>query len=97
MAVSKSFYAIVAGVGAGTGRSVALRFAQAYPVVLLARNPANYEDIVSEIKQQGGEALGISADTSDPTAVASAFEKIKTEFEGRGLGLAAAVCKSPSG
>ena len=94
MAVSKSFYAIVAGVGAGTGRSVALRFAQAYPVVLLARNPANYEDIVSEIKQQGGEALGISADTSDPAAVASAFEKIKTEYEGRGLGLAAAVCKS---
>ncbi|KAH6850900.1 hypothetical protein B0I37DRAFT_372715 [Chaetomium sp. MPI-CAGE-AT-0009] len=91
MAVSKSFYAIIAGTGAGTGRSVALRFAKAYPVVLLARNPSNYEDIVSEIKQQGGEALGISADTSDPAAVASAFEKIKTEYEGRGLGLAAAV------
>ncbi|KAK3297637.1 uncharacterized protein B0H64DRAFT_392669 [Chaetomium fimeti] len=91
MAVSKSFYAIVAGTGAGTGRSVALRFAKSYPVVLLARNPSNYEDIVSEIKQQGGEALGISADMSDPAAIASAFENIKSEYEGRGLGLAAAV------
>ncbi|KAK4038102.1 hypothetical protein C8A01DRAFT_48224 [Parachaetomium inaequale] len=92
MAPPKAFYAIIAGVGSGTGRSLALRFAKAYPVVLLARSPSSYADIVSEIKQQGGEALGVSADTSDPAAVASAFETIRAEMEGsRGLGLAAAV------
>lgn len=87
---SKTFYAIVAGAGPGTGRSVALRFARAYPVVVLARSPSSYSDIVAEIKQQGGEALGVSADTSDPQSVASAFETIRAEYAGRKL--AAAVC-----
>ncbi|SPQ27596.1 05d722bb-c4e7-41e9-b3f8-a7a5c2e93032 [Thermothielavioides terrestris] len=87
---SKSFYAVVAGVGAGTGRSVALRFARAYPVVLLARNSESYADIVAEIRQQGGEALGISTDTADPQSVASAFETIKKEFAA-GRKLAAAI------
>jgi NAD(P)-dependent dehydrogenase (short-subunit alcohol dehydrogenase family) len=96
MAPPKAFYAIIAGVGSGTGRSLALRFAKAYPVVLLARSPSSYADIVSEIKQQGGEALGVSADTSDAAAIASAFETIRAEMEGgRGLGLAAAVCEYP--
>merc|ERR1711939_406491 len=50
MAAAGNFYSIVAGVGAGTGRSVAIKFAQTYPVALLARNPANYESIVKEFK-----------------------------------------------
>lgn len=92
---SKSFYAVVAGVGAGTGRSVALRFARSYPVVLLARKPESYSEIVSEIKQQGGQAFGISTDTSDSQSVASAFEAIKKELPGKKL--AAAICElSPS-
>lgn len=87
---TKSFYAVIAGVGAGTGRSVALRFARAYPVVLLARRPESYSEIVAEIKQQGGEALGISADTSDAQSLASAFEAIKKELPDKKL--AAAIC-----
>ncbi|KAL2159998.1 hypothetical protein VTH06DRAFT_1653 [Thermothelomyces fergusii] len=74
MASTSAFYAVVAGVGAGTGRSLALRFARAYPVVLIARNPSSYDSVVAEIRQQGGEARGISADTSDPAAVASALD-----------------------
>jgi NAD(P)-dependent dehydrogenase (short-subunit alcohol dehydrogenase family) len=91
---SKSFYAVIAGVGAGTGRSVALRFARSYPVVLLARKPESYNDIVSEIKKQGGEAIGISADTSDPQSVNSAFEAIKKELPDKKL--AAAICEPAS-
>lgn len=89
---SKSFYAVIAGVGPGTGRSVALRFARAYPVVLLARKPESYSGIVSEIRQQGGEAVGISADTSDAQSVASAFESIRKELPDKKL--AAAICES---
>ncbi|KAK1761394.1 hypothetical protein QBC47DRAFT_290930 [Echria macrotheca] len=85
---SKSFYAVVAGVGAGTGRSVALRFAKAYPVALLARKPESYNDIVAEIKQQGGEAIGISTDTADEASVKAAFETIKKEFPGKKLAAA---------
>ncbi|KAK4458816.1 hypothetical protein QBC42DRAFT_185031 [Cladorrhinum samala] len=86
--MASKFYAIIAGVGAGTGRSVALRFAQSYPVVLLARNPSNYTDIVTEIKSSGGHAIGISADTSDLASVSAAFEKIKKELPEKNLAAA---------
>ncbi|KAI5462316.1 short chain dehydrogenase [Mariannaea sp. PMI_226] len=85
---SAPFYALVAGAGAGTGRSVALKFAKAYPVVVLARNPESYKDIVSEIKQSGGHAVGISADIVDSNSVNSAFETIKKELPGSKLAAA---------
>ncbi|KAK0705313.1 hypothetical protein B0H67DRAFT_498229 [Lasiosphaeris hirsuta] len=85
---SKAFYAVIAGVGAGTGRSVALRFAQAYPVALLARKPESYNDIVAEIQKAGGQAIGISTDTADPESVKSAFEIIRKEFPEKKLAAA---------
>jgi NAD(P)-dependent dehydrogenase (short-subunit alcohol dehydrogenase family) len=78
--MASKFFAVVAGVGPGTGRSVALRFAKAYPVVLLARKPESLSDVLAEIRSQGGVAFGISADTSDEKSVASAFETIKKEL-----------------
>lgn len=86
--VSQSFYAIVAGVGAGTGRSVAVRFARAYPVVLISRSPENHKDIVAEINKSGGQAIGISADMADVQSVASAFETIAKEFPGKKMAAA---------
>lgn len=74
---------------AGTGASVARKFASLYPVVLLARKPENYTPIVDEINKSGGKALGISTDVTDAKSVSVAFEKIKAELPG--LGLAAAV------
>jgi NAD(P)-dependent dehydrogenase (short-subunit alcohol dehydrogenase family) len=90
-ASTSKFFAIVAGVGAGTGRSVAIKFSKIYPVVLLARNPSNYDSIVSEIKSAGGVALGISTDISSPDAVKKAFEEIKNADGFKGKGLAAAI------
>jgi len=87
--VSNRFFAIVAGVGPGTGRSVALRFAESYPVVLLARRPESYNDVVAQINKAGGRAIGISADATDESSLASAFESIKKEFEN--LQLVAAI------
>jgi NAD(P)-dependent dehydrogenase (short-subunit alcohol dehydrogenase family) len=85
---SKNFFAIIVGVGAGTGRSLSLKFAKTYPVVLLSRKAESYTDIVGEIKKAGGEALGISADIADPASVLSAFETIKKEFPGKKLAAA---------
>ncbi|KAF2098985.1 NAD(P)-binding protein [Rhizodiscina lignyota] len=87
--VSNKFFAIVAGIGPATGRSVALRFSESYPVVLLARRPESYNDVVAQINKAGGRAIGISADATDESSLASAFETIKKEFEG--LQLAAAI------
>ncbi|KAK1061283.1 hypothetical protein LTR74_011167 [Friedmanniomyces endolithicus] len=73
--------AIVAGVGPGTGAAVARKFAAAYPVVLLARNPANYESLVEEINKSGGKAMGISTDVSSPESLKAAFDKVKAEHK----------------
>jgi NAD(P)-dependent dehydrogenase (short-subunit alcohol dehydrogenase family) len=87
--VSNKFYAIVAGVGPGLGRSTAVRFSEAYPVVLVARRPESYDDVVAQINKAGGRAIGIAADATDPSSLATAFETIKKEFGN--LQLAAAV------
>jgi len=89
MASSSKAWAIVAGVGPGTGASVARKFALKYPVALLARQPANYEPLVKEIEAAGGKAIGISTDVADGASVKNAFEKIKSEM--KGAQLAAAV------
>lgn len=89
MVVSDKFYAIVAGVGPGTGRSVAIRFSETYPVILLARSPESYNDVVTEINTGGRKAIGVTADATDESALKSAFETIKKELHG--LKLAAAI------
>lgn len=73
----------------GTGAAVARRFAASYPVVLLARNPANYESLAEEINKSGGRAIGISTDVSSPDSMKNAFGKIEQEF--KGAPIAAAV------
>jgi NAD(P)-dependent dehydrogenase (short-subunit alcohol dehydrogenase family) len=78
--MASNLIAIVAGVGAGTGAAVARKFAATYPVVLLARNPDNFEGLAKEINASGGKAIGISTDVSDSKSVKSAIEAIKKEF-----------------
>ena len=94
---TKNFYAVIAGVGAGTGRSVALKFAKTYPVALLARKPESYRDIVKEITAAGGKAVGITTDVTDQQSVESAFTKIENAEGFAGAGLAAAIYNVSSG
>lgn len=56
---------------------------------MLARNPANFEDVAREINSEGGKAIGFSADLSEATSVEAAFKQINAVFGG--LPLAAAV------
>jgi len=78
--ISNKFYAIVAGVGPGTGRSVAIRFSKSYPVILLSRNTSSYSSVVEEINKAGGKAIGISTDTSDAESLKVAFRVIQKEL-----------------
>ncbi|KAJ9254095.1 hypothetical protein DTO207G8_3672 [Paecilomyces variotii] len=87
-------FAIVAGVGSGTGASIARKFAKAYPVVLLSRNPTNYQPIVEEINAAGGKAVGFSTDLADLKSVQSTFDKIAKEFPSA---LLAAAIFNPGG
>lgn len=79
---AKKAIAIIAGVGPGTGAAVSRRFAQSYPVVLLARNPTNYQPYVEEINSAGGKAMGIATDLSSAESVSKAFREIEAEFGG---------------
>jgi NAD(P)-dependent dehydrogenase (short-subunit alcohol dehydrogenase family) len=74
-------FAVIAGVGSGTGASLARRFAQAYPVALLARKPESYNGIVQEINDNGGKAVGISTNLADEDSVKSAFETITKTYK----------------
>lgn len=88
MAPSSKLFAVVAGVGPGTGAAVARKFGQQYPVALLARSPENYEPYVKEINNSGGKAIGISTDLSDASSIKSAFQKIESEFGNAGCAAA---------
>jgi NAD(P)-dependent dehydrogenase (short-subunit alcohol dehydrogenase family) len=63
-----------------SGRSVAIKFAATYPVVLISRSASSYESIVSEINKNGGKAIGVAADVADSASLKSAFETIKKEL-----------------
>lgn len=88
--MTSKLIAIVAGVGPGTGASVARKFAKTYPVVLLARKPENFESLANEINKSGGKAIGISTDVSSQESLKNTLDVIKKEF-GNDVGAAAAI------
>ncbi|KAI4606596.1 hypothetical protein J4E83_009968 [Alternaria metachromatica] len=90
MASKSKLIAIVAGVGPGTGASVARKFSQTYPVVLLARTPESFSSLAEEINAAGGRALGIATDVSSSSSLSSAASAIKKEF-GDDVAAAAAI------
>jgi NAD(P)-dependent dehydrogenase (short-subunit alcohol dehydrogenase family) len=79
--MSTKAFAVIAGVGSGTGSSLARRFAKEYPIALLARNPESYEPLVQEINNGGGKAIGISTDASDEESLKSAFKTIAEKYD----------------
>ncbi|KAG8627894.1 hypothetical protein KVT40_003767 [Elsinoe batatas] len=88
MATASKAWAVVAGVGPGTGAAVARKFGSQYPIALLARSAENYEPFVKEINDAGGKAIGISTDVSDSTSIKNAFQKIESEFGSEGCAAA---------
>lgn len=56
--------------------------------MLLARKSANYQPVVDEINSSGGQAVGISTDTTDSANVKSSFEKVKDVMAGAPLAAA---------
>ncbi|KAK8093740.1 hypothetical protein PG997_000425 [Apiospora hydei] len=88
--MASKFYALVIGAGTGTGSAAARRFAKSYPVVLMARSPASYQDAVDAINAAGGQAVGVSADAADEGSLKAAFARIRDELL-PGHQLAAAV------
>ncbi len=73
--------AIVTGASAGIGRSLALQLSdQGAKVVLAARRADRLEQVATECRQRGGEALVLPADVSDEAQCQALVEKTIAKF-----------------
>ncbi|UHQ95233.1 SDR family NAD(P)-dependent oxidoreductase [Haloterrigena alkaliphila] len=75
--------AVVTGGGRGIGRAIAVELANAgAAVVPSARSTGEIQAVADEIRNDGGEALAVPADVTDPDAVANVIDKTEDEFGG---------------
>jgi NAD(P)-dependent dehydrogenase (short-subunit alcohol dehydrogenase family) len=73
--------AAILGVGPGLGAAVARRFArEGFVVALMARNEGSIAGIRQEIEEDGGAALTISTDATDPPSVEKALGRVRDEI-----------------
>ena len=73
--------AIVTGSSRGIGRAIALGLAaEGVRVVLTARGAERLEQAVAEVKAQGADALGVTADLTQPGAVERVVAAAKDTF-----------------
>lgn len=73
--------AIVTGAGAGIGRAIALRFAQAGAAVAVSDlKPDASEAVAKEITSQGGSAIGIACDVTVERDLAALVDKALSAF-----------------
>lgn len=73
--------AIVTGGGAGIGRAAVLRFAdEGARVVVNDRIAARVDETVALVRDQGGQAVGMTADVTDSDAVASLVDLAAEQF-----------------
>ncbi|WP_265111293.1 SDR family NAD(P)-dependent oxidoreductase [Halosolutus halophilus] len=73
--------ALVTGGGRGIGRAIAVELANAgAAVVPAARSTAEIEAVAETIEDDGGDALAVSADVTDPDDVANAIDRTADAF-----------------
>lgn len=73
--------AAVLGVGPGLGAAIARRFVgEGFAVGLMARREEGLAEIRQEIESDGGTALPVPADATDPDSVSAAFERVRDEL-----------------
>ncbi|MDP8948003.1 MAG: SDR family NAD(P)-dependent oxidoreductase [Actinomycetota bacterium] len=71
--------AAILGVGPGLGAAVARRFAsEGFAVALMARSNESVAGVREEIEGNGGTALCVSADATDPASVEAAFGQVRS-------------------
>lgn len=75
--------AIVTGASKGIGASIARHFARegASVVVNYATSKEGAEKVIAEIKKEGGNAIAVQADMSQPDQIARLFAETKNAFK----------------
>lgn len=73
--------AVITGAGAGLGRQSALRFSEEGAKVVIAdRNAERAASVAQEIRDKGGQALGVATDVSIETQVDTLMRRVIQEF-----------------
>ncbi|WP_273734413.1 SDR family oxidoreductase [Mycolicibacterium septicum] len=73
--------ALVAGASSGIGEATAIRLAaNGFPVALGARRVEKLQEIVEKIRSNGGEAIAVHLDVTDPDSVKAAVEQTTSEL-----------------
>ena len=73
--------ALVTGAGTGMGRRIAFALASAgAKVVCGARRQEMVEEVASDIRAAGGDAIGIKLDIGDNDSIIQAFDKAESEY-----------------
>ena len=80
--------AVIAGVGPGTGAALARRFGQGYTVALLARSQETLDEVVKDVKSNGGDAIGFSTDVTSESSVKKTFKSITSSYPDASLNVA---------
>ncbi len=89
---------LITGAGRGIGKRLALGFARAGAKVgLFARSQAEIDLANLEIEHAGGIAYRLRGDVRDPERLAAAVDKMKVEFGGVDVLIAAAAIQGPIG
>ena len=74
--------ALVTGAGRGIGEAIARTLAAAGArVAVLSRTEANAQQVAHQIREAGGEAMAITADVSEASAVEKAIETLLERWE----------------
>jgi NAD(P)-dependent dehydrogenase (short-subunit alcohol dehydrogenase family) len=70
--------AVIFGVGPGLGAAISRRFArEGFALGLMARSEESLSAAREEVEGAGGKALAVTADATEPTSVARAFDEVR--------------------
>ena len=79
--------AVVTGASRGIGRAIALRLAERYDIVALARTTEALAELAREIKRSGGVCTPVTVDLADTAAVEKALARVDADVLVNNAGL----------